>query len=99
MRIKTGDDVIVLSGKNKGQTGRVERVLPKVGKVKVKDVNVMKRHMKPRKQGEKGVIVEVTKPIPMSAVALIVDGKATRVRYEMKDNRKVRVSVKTGKEI
>ena len=99
MRIKTGDDVIVLSGKNKGQTGRVERVLPKEGKVKVKDVNVVKRHMKPRKQGEKGVIVEVTKPIPSSAVALIVDGKATRVRYEIKDSGKVRVSVKSGREI
>lgn len=99
MRIKTGDDVIVLSGKNKGLTGRVEQVLVKEGKVKVKDVNVVKRHMKPRKQGEKGVIVELTKPIPVSAVALVVDGKPTRVRYEMKDNRKVRVSVKSGKEI
>lgn len=99
MRIKTGDDVIVLSGKNKGQSGRVERVMPKLGMVKVKDVNVVKRHMKPRKQGEKGVIVEINKPIPASAVALVVDGKATRVRYEVKDKRKVRISVKTGKEI
>jgi len=98
-RIKTGDDVIVLSGKNKGQIGRVESVMPKEGKVKVKDVNVSKRHMKPRKQGEKGVIVEITKPIPMSAVALVHDGKATRVRFEMIDSRKVRVSVKSGKEI
>ena len=98
-RIKSGDDVIVLSGKNKGQTGRVERVFPRLGKVKVKEVNVVKRHMKPRKQGEKGVILEVTKPISLSAVALVVDGKPTRVRYEVKDNRKLRIAVKSGKEI
>ncbi len=99
MRIKTGDDVIVLSGKNKGQTGRVERVMPKLGLLKVKDVNVVKRHMKPRKDGEKGVIVEINKPVRSSIVSLVADGKATRVRYEMKDKRKVRISVKSGKEI
>ncbi|MDQ3098683.1 MAG: 50S ribosomal protein L24 [bacterium] len=99
LKIKTGDDVIVLSGKNKGQKGRVEKVYPKLGMVKVKDVNVVKRHMKPRKAGEKGVIVEINKPIRSSVVSLLADDKATRVRYEMKDNRKVRVSVKTGKEI
>lgn len=99
MRIKTGDDVIVLSGKNKGQTGRVERVLPKENKVVVKGINVVKRHMKPRKNGEKGVIAELTKPLPASAVALMEGDKATRVRYEMKDNRKVRISVKSGNEI
>ncbi len=99
LKIKTGDDVMVLSGKNKGQKGRVERVYPKTGMVKVKDVNVVKRHMKPRRTGEKGVIVEMNKPIRSSAVALVVDDKATRVRYEMKDKRKVRIAVKSGKEI
>jgi large subunit ribosomal protein L24 len=101
MRIKTGDDVIVLSGKNKGEKGRVERVDLKSSKVVVKGVNVVKRHMKPRKDGEKGVIIEITKPVPASIVALIdpESGKATRVRYEMKDNRKVRIAVKSGKEI
>lgn len=101
MKIKTGDDVIVLSGKNKGQKGRVERVMPKLGMVKIKDVNVVKRHMKPRKQGEKGAIIEVNKPIRASVVALIDadSGKATRVRYEVKDKRKARISVKSGKEV
>ncbi len=99
MKIKTGDDVIILSGKNKGQKGRVERVYPKLGMVKVKDVNVVKRHMKPRRDGEKGVIVEINKPVRSSIVSLVADDKATRVRYEKKDNRKVRVGVKTGKEI
>jgi large subunit ribosomal protein L24 len=101
MRIKTGDDVIVLSGKNKGSKGRVERVYPKEGLVKVKDVNVVKRHMKGRKTGEKGVIVEITKPVSASIISLVdpETGKATRARFEMKDNKKVRVAVKSGKEI
>jgi large subunit ribosomal protein L24 len=99
LKIKTGDDVVVLSGKNKGQKGRVERVFPKTGMVKVKDVNVVKRHMKPRKQGENGVIAEITKPISASKVALLENDKPVRVRYEMKDTRKVRVSVKSGKDI
>jgi len=101
MRIKTGDDVIVLSGKNKGSKGRVEKTYPKEGLVKVKDVNVVKRHMKGRKTGEKGVIVEINKPISASIVSLIdaSTGKATKVRYEMKDNKKIRVAVRSGKEI
>ena len=99
LRIKTGDDVIVLSGKYKGKIGRVERAFPKLGLVTVKGVNIVKRHLKPRRAGEKGVIVEYTKPIPASAVALVVDGKPTRVRYEFQNGRKVRVSVRTGQEI
>lgn len=99
LKIKTGDDVVILSGKNKGQKGRIERVYPKLGMVKVKDVNVVKRHMKPRKAGEQGVIVEINKPVRASTVALLAEDKATRVRYEIKEKRKVRVSVRTGKEI
>jgi large subunit ribosomal protein L24 len=101
VRIKTGDDVIVLSGKNKGEKGRVDKVLRKTGMVVVKGINVVKRHMKPRKAGEKGVIVEITKPVHSSIVSLIdpESGKPTRVKYEIKDKRKVRVGVKSGKEI
>ncbi len=101
MKIKAGDDVIVLSGKSKGEKGRVEKVMVKEDKVVVKGINVVKRHMKPRKDGEKGVIIEITKPVHASIVALIdpESGKPTRIRYEIKDKRKVRIAVKSGKEI
>ncbi|MEN9881337.1 MAG: hypothetical protein RLZZ308_520 [Candidatus Parcubacteria bacterium] len=70
MHIKKGDKVIVIAGKHKGQTSTVARALPSVNKVVLEDLNKVKRHMRPRKQGDKGGIVEIPQPIHASNVKL-----------------------------
>jgi large subunit ribosomal protein L24 len=102
LKIKKGDRVIVLTGKDKGKDGVVQRALPSEGKVVVEGVNTAKRHRKARTATEAGGIIEIDKPIPVSNVALISpkDGKATRVGYKLNDDgKKVRVCKRTGVEI
>lgn len=70
MHVKKGDKVVVLAGKDKGATGEVVKAMPKEGKVIVSGVNKMKRHLRPRKQGEKGQIVDREMPLHASNVAL-----------------------------
>ena len=101
-RIKKGDRVIVLSGKDKGKTGEVTQSLPKDGKVIVSGVNVATRHKKPTQANPQGGLEKIEAPMHISKVAIIdpKDGKATRVRFETaKDGKKVRVAVKTGEKI
>ena len=97
-KIKKGDTVVVLSGKDKGQTGTVEKVMPKDGKIVVEGVNVATRHRKPNQQNPQGGIDRFPAPMHISKVALAdpKDGKPTRVRFEEKDGKKVRVDRKTG---
>ncbi|MBX3286141.1 MAG: 50S ribosomal protein L24 [Acidimicrobiales bacterium] len=101
LKIKKGDRVLVLSGKDKGKEGIVERALPADGKVVVKGVNTAKRHQKSRSATEAGGIKEIDKPIPVSNVAVISpgDGKPTRVGYKLVDGKKVRICKRTGEEI
>ena len=98
MKLKKGDNVIVLSGNDKGKTGEVLEVLPKTQKILVKGVNVRKKHVKPRKQGEEGGILSVECPIYASKVAVVCPkcGKATRIGYIVEDDKKVRVCKKCG---
>ena len=99
-RIKKGDRVVVLSGKDKGKTGEVTRALPRDGKVIVSGVNVATRHRKPSQANPQGGLERVEVPLHISKVALTTaDGKPTRVRFETQDGRKVRVAVKTGEKI
>ena len=100
-KIKKGDSVVVLSGKDKGQTGTVRQVLPKEGKIIVEGVNVSTRHRKPSQQNPQGGIDRVEAPMNISKVAVAdpKDGKPTRVRFEERDGKKVRVAVKTGEVI
>lgn len=70
MAIKKNDNVIILAGKDKGKSGKVIKVLPKIDKVIVEGINQMKKNQKPRKQGQKGQIVTVTMPIHISNVML-----------------------------
>ena len=100
-KIKKGDTVVVLSGKDKGQTGTVEKVMPKDGKIVVEGVNVATRHRKPNQHNPQGGIDRFPAPMHISKVALAdpKDGKPTRVRFEEKDGRKVRVAVKSGETI
>ena len=101
-KIKKGDQVVVLSGKDKGRTGTVTQVLPKVGKVVVDGVNVAARHRKPSQANPQGGIDRNPAPMHISKVALAdpKSGKPTRVRFETgKDGKKVRVAVKSGEKI
>ena len=100
-KIKKGDSVVVRSGKDKGRTGTVLQVLPKDDKVIVAGVNVAVRHRKPSQANPQGGIDRSEAPMHISKVGLAdpTDGKATRVRFETKDGKKVRVAVKSGEVI
>jgi len=98
-KIKKGDTVIVRSGKDKGRTGTVLQVMPKDGKVVVSGVNVAARHRKPSQTNPQGGIDRREAPMAISKVGVAVDGKASRVRFETKDGKKVRVAVKSGETI
>ena len=98
MKIKKNDNVMVISGKDKGKTGKVTQVLPAENKVVVDGVNKTVKHAKTRKQGEKGQKIEFFGPINASNVMLIdpKSGKPTRVGWKvMDDGRKVRVAKKS----
>jgi large subunit ribosomal protein L24 len=101
LKIRKGDRVVVLSGKDKGKEGVVMRALPTEGKVVVEGVNTAKRHRKARTATETGGIIDIDKPIPVSNVAVISpsDGKPTRVGYKVADGKKVRVCKRTGVEL
>jgi large subunit ribosomal protein L24 len=96
-KIKKGDKVVVLSGKDKGRTGEVVKAMPKEGKVIVSGVNVHARHRKPTQLNPQGGIERKEAPLHISKVAIATaDGKPTRVRFEERDGKKVRVAAKTG---
>ena len=115
LHVKTGDTVIVISGRSKdllrnenstqtgdkGKIGKVLKVFPKTGKIIVEGVNIKKRHIKPNAMNPQGEVVEREMPIFSSKVMLWDESakKGTRVRYEIKDGKKVRISVVSGNEI
>ncbi len=79
LRIKSGDEVIIIAGKDKGKKGKILQTFPKLGRVVIEGVNLTKRHLKTRRQGEKGQIVEFPMPIASSNVQLSgAEGKAIR---------------------
>ena len=97
-KIRKGDTVVVLSGKDKGRTGEVTKAMPKQGKVIVSGVNVHARHRKPTQLNPQGGIERKEAPLHVSNVAIAdpKGGKPTRVRFEERDGKKVRVAAKTG---
>ena len=101
MNIRRDETVIVLSGDDKGVKGKVIAVSPKEGKVIVEKVNMIHKHVKPRKQGEAGGIVDAEGAIYASKVALYCSkcGKGVRVKQKMVDGKKVRVCAKCGQEL
>ena len=100
-KIKKGDQVVVRSGKDKGRTGTVVQVMPKDGKVVVEGVNIATRHRKPSQLNPQGGLERVEAPMHVSKVAIAdpKSGKPTRVRFETKGGKKVRVAVKSGETI
>ena len=98
--ILKGDTVIVTAGNDRGATGEVLRVLPRECRVVVQGVNVRAKHLKPSQANPQGGIVRREMPIHMSNVSPVVDGKPTRVRWQIRDDgSKVRVAVRGGKEL
>jgi large subunit ribosomal protein L24 len=97
-KIRKGDTVVVLSGKDKGKTGEVIRSMPKESKVVVAGVNVAARHRKPSQVNPQGGIDRKEAPLHVSKVAIAdpKTGKATRVRFEDRNGKKVRIAVKSG---
>jgi large subunit ribosomal protein L24 len=100
LKIKKGDKVVILSGKDKGKTGEVTRSIPKESKVVVSGINVATRHRKASQANPQGGLERIEAPLHVSNVAIATaDGKPTRVRFEVRDGKKVRVAVKTGETI
>ena len=101
LHIKKGDTVVVLSGDDKGVKGEVIAASPEEGKVIVKDANIIHKHVKPRKQGESGGIIDAEGAIYASKVALYCPNckKGVRTHVQVVDGKKVRVCAKCGKQI
>ncbi len=100
MKLKKGDTVVVIAGKDKGREGEVMTVLPKDDKVIVSGVNLARKHQKARKQNEQGGIIDKDMPIHVSNVMLVHKGKPTRIGYKINDDgTKVRIAKSTGEEI
>ncbi len=102
MKIIKGDRVIVLTGKDAGVTGAVERVIPEAGRIIVEGVNVQSRHQRPTQQVQQGGIIDKTMPIDASNVAVLspTDGKPTKVAYRFDtDGKKVRICRRTGADL
>ncbi len=109
MKLKRGDNVLVISGKDKGRTAKILKSLVKERMILVEGINLKKKHIKPKKEGEKGQVV--AKPVPMDAsnVKLVCPkcGKATRIGYKIekdpsnprKVSKKFRICKKCGSEI
>jgi large subunit ribosomal protein L24 len=98
MIVKKNDTVKIIAGNYKGKTGKVLKTFPSRGLVLVEGVNIYKKHLRPRREGEKGEVVSVTRPIQISNVALLcsVCNKGVRVGRKLIDGRKIRVCKKCG---
>ena len=100
-KIKKGDRVVILSGKDKGKTGEVTKSMPKDGKVVVAGVNIITRHKKATQANPQGGLEKSEAPLHVSKVAIEdpKTGKPTRVRFEVRDGNKVRVAARSGEMI
>jgi large subunit ribosomal protein L24 len=96
-KIRKGDKVVVLSGKDKGRSGEVLQVMPKDDKALVRGVNIVRKHQK-QTQSQEGGIISKEAPIHLSNIALAdpTDGKPTRVGFDIRDGKKVRIAKRSG---
>jgi len=101
MKIKKGDNVLIIAGKDKGKTAKVLRALPKEMKILVEGVNQKQKHMRPKRQGEKGQIVKIATPVDVSNAKLVCPkcGKAARIGYTIVGGKKYRICKKCKSEI
>jgi len=92
MKFKKGDNVKVLTGKDRGKSGKIIKVFPEAGRLVVEGVNVFKKHSRPKRQGEKGEIVSVVRPLQVSNVSFVCSkcGKAARLGFRIEGDKKIR---------
>ncbi len=100
MKVKKGDTILVISGKDKGKTAKVVKAFPKESQILVENVNLKKKHIRPKKEGEKGQVVQLPAPIDVSNAKIICPkcGKATRIGYKIEKPSKDKTAVKFQKE-
>ena len=96
MKLKKGDNVLITAGKDKGRTGKITRAFPKDLKILVEGINLKKKHVRPKREGEKGQIVAIPAPLDISNIKVICPkcGKATRIGYRTEGENKNRVCKK-----
>ena len=101
MKIKKGDNILVISGKDKGKVAKILRAFPKEGRVLVEGVGLKSKHIRPKKQGEKGQVVKIPSPVDVSNAKLICPkcGKAVRIGYKIENGKKLRICKKCKSEI
>lgn len=101
MKIKKNDQVLIISGKDKGKKGKVLEVFGSTEKLIVENINLVKKHRRPRKQGEKGQVIQIPKPLHLSNVKLICPkcGEAARIGYKETEAGKFRICKKCKQEI
>ena len=100
LKIKKGDNVIMLSGKDKGKKGKVMTVLAEDGRVRIEGLNKIKKHLRAKQQGQKGQVLAIERGVSISSVALVCKacGKPTRIGYKIDGDIKSRVCKKCGAE-
>jgi len=101
MKLKKGDSVLIITGKDKGRTGKIMKAIPKELKILVEGINLKKKHVRPKKEGEKGQVVEIPAALDVSNVKMICPkcGKATRVGYSIEKENKKRICKRCKQEI
>ncbi len=101
MKIKKDDNVLIISGKDKGKKGKVLEVFPRLNKIAIEGVNLVKKHRRPKSEKEKGQIIQLPKPIDASSVKLVCPkcNKASRVGYRLTEKAKYRFCKKCNQEI
>ena len=101
MNIKKGDTVKIISGKDRGKSGKVTSAFPKEGRIVVDGINVKKKHLRPGKQGQKGQIIQISTPFSVSSAMLVCSNckKTTRIGKKTTGGKKIRVCKKCGTEI
>jgi len=93
MKVKKGDSILIIAGKDKGRTGKIMKALPKDNKILIEGINLKKKHVRPKREGEKGQVVEIPAVMDVSNVKLICPkcGKVTRVGYLIEGDQKFRI--------
>lgn len=101
MKVKKGDSVLIISGKDKGRVAKILRSIPKDRMILVEGMNLKSKHVKPKKQGEQGQVVKVSLPVDVSNVKFVCPkcSKATRLGYKLTDNKKFRICKKCKSEV
>ncbi len=101
MKLHKGDNVIMLNGKDRGKTGKISTVIPDIDKVVVEGLNLIKKNVRARQQGQKGQIISKERAVSASSVALVCKscGKMTRIGYKFEGDNKLRICKKCKSEV